>query len=48
LRLPDVVQKLAGFDLEAIGSTPEEFAKVINSETARWGPIIKKTGAKAD
>ena len=48
LKLPDVAQKLAGFDLETVGSTPEQFAKVINAETAKWGPIIRKTGAKAD
>jgi len=35
-----------GFDL--IGGTPEEFAKLIRSESDKWAPVIRKTGAKID
>ncbi len=35
-----------GFDL--VGGTPEEFAKLIRSESEKWAPVIKKTGAKID
>jgi tripartite-type tricarboxylate transporter receptor subunit TctC len=48
LRQPDVVQKLARFDLDPVGSTPDEFAAFIQSEVHRWGPIIKRSGTKAD
>jgi tripartite-type tricarboxylate transporter receptor subunit TctC len=33
---------------EVIGSTPEEFARTIKSELAKWGKIIKDAGIKAD
>jgi len=35
-----------GFDL--IGGTPEDFANLIRSESEKWAPVIKKTGAKID
>jgi tripartite-type tricarboxylate transporter receptor subunit TctC len=48
LKLPDVVQKMnaAGFDL--IGGTPEDFAKLIAAETARWTPVVKRLGIVAN
>ena len=30
------------------GGTPEEFAQLIRSESDKWGPIIKRTGATVD
>jgi tripartite-type tricarboxylate transporter receptor subunit TctC len=35
-----------GFEL--IGGTPEAFAQLIKSESEKWAPVIKKTGAKID
>ena len=35
-----------GFDL--IGGTPEDFGNLIRSESDKWAPIIKKTGARID
>jgi tripartite-type tricarboxylate transporter receptor subunit TctC len=35
-----------GFDL--IGGTPEDFGNLIRSESEKWAPVIKKTGAKID
>jgi len=35
-----------GFDL--IGGTPEEFVKLIRSESEKWAPVIRKTGARID
>jgi len=35
-----------GFDL--VGGTPEEFAQLIRSESDKWAPVIKKTGARID
>jgi len=48
LKQPDVVQKMnaAGFDL--IGGTPEDFAKLIVAETARWAPMVKRLGIVAN
>jgi len=48
LKQPDVVQKMnaAGFDL--IGGTPEDFAKLIAADTARWTPVVKRLGIVAN
>ena len=48
LKEPDVVQKLhaQGFDL--VGGTPEEFGALIQGESERWAPVIKKIGLKVD
>jgi tripartite-type tricarboxylate transporter receptor subunit TctC len=35
-----------GFDL--IGGTPEDFAKLIRSESKKWAPVIRKTGVRID
>ena len=35
-----------GFDL--IGGTPEDFEKLIRSESEKWAPVIRKTGARVD
>jgi len=48
LKDPDVVQKMhaAGFDL--VGGTPDEFAALIRSESAKWLPVIRKADIKID
>lgn len=48
LRDPGVVTALAGHGLEPAPTTPEEFAEIIRAETAKWRPIIQRTGASAD
>jgi tripartite-type tricarboxylate transporter receptor subunit TctC len=35
-----------GFEL--VGGTPEDFARLIRSESDKWAPVIKKTGARID
>jgi tripartite-type tricarboxylate transporter receptor subunit TctC len=48
LRDPTVKSALnvQGFDL--IGGTPEDFAKLIRSESEKWAPVIRKTGVRID
>ena len=48
LRLPDVGERLAGDGAVAVGNTPEEFGAYIKSEMAKWGPVIKASGATVD
>jgi len=38
--LPQIAQKLVGDGAESIGSTPEEFRKVIVLELARWKKLV--------
>ena len=45
---PAVVQRLKTAGLDTVGGTPEEFAKLIRDDHAKWGPIIVRSGAKLD
>lgn len=40
LNSPDVKEKLAGLNVEARASTPEQAADLLASETRRWGDVI--------
>jgi tripartite-type tricarboxylate transporter receptor subunit TctC len=33
---------------EPVGSTPEEFAKLLREEVARWAEVVKISGAIAE
>ena len=48
LKDPGVKSALNAQGFELIGGTPEDFAKLIKSESDKWAPVIAKTGAKID
>ena len=48
LAAPEVKERLAVLGFEAIGSTPEVFAKYIDDESAKYGQIIKDAKIKAE
>ena len=48
LHTPETERRLGEVGFEVVGSTPEEFAARIGTETTRWARIIKESGAKAD
>ena len=48
LRSPDMREKVRGQFFELWTSTPEEFAAVIKSDSAKWGKIVKDSGARID
>lgn len=48
LKEPSVQQRLQAAGLEPAGGTPEAFASLIAAENARWGPVIRATGAQVD
>jgi tripartite-type tricarboxylate transporter receptor subunit TctC len=48
LAQPDVKAKLAAMAYVPIGSTPPECAEFFRSEMAKWGPVIKQAGLKAE
>jgi len=45
---PEVKARLTTLGFEAIGSTPDEFAKYIESEMAKYGKIIQDANIKAE
>jgi tripartite-type tricarboxylate transporter receptor subunit TctC len=46
LKSPDVHALLSGAAAEPVGNSPEEFAKFIKTEIARWAPVVKASGAQ--
>jgi tripartite-type tricarboxylate transporter receptor subunit TctC len=44
----ELKERLAATGTEPLTSTPEEFAAYIKREIAKWGDVIRKSGAKAD
>ena len=48
LQLADVREKLSALGADPVGGTPEEFARRLRAENARWGDAIRKSGVKID
>lgn len=48
LNLPDVKERLIAQGAEPVGDTPEEFAKYIRAEAAKWGKVIKALNLKIE
>lgn len=48
LKDPALARKLADQGADVLGSTPEQFARLIHDDIARWGKIVKESGAKID
>ena len=44
----DVRAKLAEQGTEPLGSTPEEYGRILRKETARWGRVIAESGVRLD
>jgi tripartite-type tricarboxylate transporter receptor subunit TctC len=47
-RDPDLRRRMLEQGAEPIGSTPEEFAKLLREEVPRWAEIVRISGAKAE
>jgi tripartite-type tricarboxylate transporter receptor subunit TctC len=45
-KLPDVIARLKPLGIETIGTSSEDFAKIISSETERWGAVAKTANIK--
>ena len=45
---PDVRQRLLEQGAEPVGSTPEEFSRLLRQEVTTWAAVVKASGAKAN
>ena len=48
MHLPEVQARLTGEGLRFVPTTPVQFAGFVKTEIARWGPVVKASGAKVD
>jgi tripartite-type tricarboxylate transporter receptor subunit TctC len=48
MRQPEVVKRLAGEGVDAVGSTPEDFGARIRREMTKWSAVVKASGATAE
>lgn len=44
----DIKERLLTEGAETLSSTPEEYAAIIATELAKWGPVVKSSGAHVD
>jgi len=47
-RDPGLKQKMVEQGADPVGNTPEEFARLLREEVARWAEIVRLSGAKAE
>ncbi|MFI5002114.1 MAG: Bug family tripartite tricarboxylate transporter substrate binding protein, partial [Reyranellales bacterium] len=48
VREPDVRQRIEPLGLEATGLGPAELAAIMKADDAKWGPVIRASGFKAE
>ena len=48
MKSPAIKMRLAKLGATSIGSSPQDFAKLIKSDYDKWGPIIQAAGIKAE
>jgi tripartite-type tricarboxylate transporter receptor subunit TctC len=48
LRTPEIVERLSPMGLEILATSPDEFARVIEADAAKWAKVVKDAGIKAD
>lgn len=45
---PEIRHRLAVSGMDATSDTPQQFAKLLNTERAKWGDLIRKAGIQGD
>jgi tripartite-type tricarboxylate transporter receptor subunit TctC len=48
VKTPEMQKNFAQQGAEAVGNTPDQFAKLIRDEHTKWAALIKRTGIKAE
>ena len=44
LRTPEVLAQLTAQGIEPVGNTPEEFARIIRADVAKWAQVLRRAG----
>jgi tripartite-type tricarboxylate transporter receptor subunit TctC len=48
MAVPEVRQRIEGYGYQIVGSTPAQLDAHVKSEMARWGKVVKDSGAQAN
>jgi tripartite-type tricarboxylate transporter receptor subunit TctC len=48
LKLQDLRSKFQAEGGDAMGSTPEQFGELLKVDIAKWGRVVRDSGAKVD
>ncbi len=48
VKSPEVVERMAGIGMEPVGTTPEEYEKLLRTEFERFGSLIRRIGMHLD
>jgi tripartite-type tricarboxylate transporter receptor subunit TctC len=48
LKLPEFVKRMTELGYLMMGGSPEQMADLLKAEVARWGPVVRASGAKVD
>lgn len=48
LQQPKLIERMSAMGAEPFVKTPEEFARFMRSESAKWADVVQKSGAKLD
>jgi tripartite-type tricarboxylate transporter receptor subunit TctC len=47
-KLPDVAARLRAIGVDAVGTSTEEFTKIVQSDITRWGQVAKSANIKIE
>ncbi len=48
IQAPDTRARLEALAFEPVGGTPAEFSEYVKAEIAKWGKVVRETGARSD
>jgi len=48
LKSPEIHDKLIALGAEPVGNSVDEFTAMVKSEVAKWGDVVKRSGARVD
>jgi tripartite-type tricarboxylate transporter receptor subunit TctC len=48
VKAPDVIERMAAIGMEPVGTTPEQYEKMLHEEYERFGALIRRIGMRLD